>query len=376
MLAISLVAPMLLAVPVRDIPAAPPAKTSWVGKTVFVKSNGLSLDPGAEPNDANPMPGGIPVTAITYKVYGERPNHVQVRTREGTSGWLKKSDAVLLDDAVLYFSKLIEANPKDATLYSRRAAAWRSKGELDAAIKDASEALRLNPNAAYYNNRALIWHAKKDYDKALADYSQALTMNPRYTLVFVNRATMWHAMKDYDKAIADTTQAIGFDAKYPAAYRIRGISFHGKKEYDKAIADLSRALEIDPKSAQTRADRGNAWAGKKEHEKARDDFNEAVRLEPTNAVTCAMAAFWLASCPEEKLRDGKRALDIAQKAYAEERSNPRVIEALAAACAEVGRFEEAIRLQERALADPQLQNNNEVRNRLECYRKKQPYRRD
>ncbi len=367
-----LVASVLVAVP--DRPMEAPTAASWVGKTVYARASGLAIDTSAEPNDG--VKGGLPVNMISYRVYAERPGHVQVKTRDGVSGWLRKADVVPAEDAVPFFTKLLEANPNDASLFSRRAAAWRTKGELDAAIKDATEAIRLSPNAAYYNNRALIWHAKKDYDKAIADYAQALTINPRYALVFANRATMWHAKKEYDKAIEDTTQSIQIEPKNPTAYRVRGISRHGKREYDKAIDDLNKSLEIDPRSSQALADRANTWAAKKEHAKALDDYNASVKLEMSNVPAVAAAALWLASCPEAKYRDGKRALELAKHAQKLERTNSQVLQALAAAHAEVGQFADAVRWQEHALGDPQLQNNNEASARLELYRKMQPYRRE
>ena len=43
---------------------------------------------------------------------------------------------------------------------------------VDAALKDATAALKINQNAPLFNNRALIFQAKKDYDKALQDYAE------------------------------------------------------------------------------------------------------------------------------------------------------------------------------------------------------------
>ena len=365
--------PMLLAVPDRPIEAP---TNSWVGKTVYAKTGGLYLDLSAEPRDGVVEKKGAALNMISYRVYAERPQHVQVRTREGVNGWLRKADLVPLEDAVAFFTKQIEANPADLNAYNRRAAAWRAKGELDAALKDASEALRLSPSAALFNNRALIWQSKRDYDKALADYAQALALSPQYPLGLVNRATLWQVKKEYDKAIADATQAIQFQPNLPSAYRGRGVAWHAKKEYDKAIADFNRALELDPKSSQVHADRGNAWAAKKEHAKALDDFNESLRLEPINVASLAAAALWLASCPDAKYRDGKRALDLARQAQKLERTNTQALQALAAAHAELGQFIEAVRWQEHAMQDPQLATSTEAQARLELYRQMKTYRQE
>ncbi len=46
----------------------------------------------------------------------------------------------------------------------------------------------------------------------------------------------------------------------------------------------------------------------------------------------------------------------------------------AAACAELGNFEAAVRWQERALQSPEFKDDATAKRRLEMYRKKQPYR--
>ena len=370
-----LILSLVPAEPIREREA--PKDTSWVGKTVYVRANAVRLDPALEPNEqAVDAKDGIFSNMLAYRVYVERPNHVQVKTREGLIGWLRKIDVVLLDEAAAVFTEQIEKTPNDLSGYNRRAAVWRSKGQLDAAIKDASEAIRISPQFTLYNNRALIWQSKKDYEKALADYNQAIAMSPQFALVYANRATLWQAMKEYDKAIEDATKAIQFQPKFPNAYRARGVAFHSKKAYDQAIADFDKVLEVDPKSSQALTDRAKAYAAKKEHAKALDDFNSALKSDPTIANWAAETALWLASCNEPKYRDGTRALALAEQARKLERTNAFVLQALAAAHAELGQFADAIRWQENAMLDPQLRDNAEARRRLELYRKNIPYRQE
>jgi tetratricopeptide (TPR) repeat protein len=375
MLAISLLLSTACAVP-PDRPGEKPVNPSWVGKTVYPKTSPLYLDESAEPQAGGPVKKGTPLNVISYKVYAERADHVQVKTREGQLGWLRKADVALPDDAIAFFTKEIEKNPKDTNAYNRRGAVFRARGELDAALRDATSALAIRPSAPLYNNRALIYQAKKEYDKALEDYDRAFQLTPQYPLALVNRATLWQAKREHDKAIEDVTRAIQIGSKAPSALRVRGVSFHAKKEYDKAIDDFTGALALDSKSAQLHADRAGSHAAKKDHAKASADYDRAARLEPNNVASAAAAAMWFASCPEEKHRDGKRALQIAQQAHQAERNNTLVLQALAAAYAETGQFTEAVRWQEHALGDPLLKNSKDAQARLELYRKMKPYRRE
>ena len=69
---------------------------------------------------------------------------------------------------------------KNSLAYYNRGIAWQAKGQLDEAIADYSEAIRLNPKfvRAYYN-RGIAWNAKGESDKAIADYNEAIRLNPK-----------------------------------------------------------------------------------------------------------------------------------------------------------------------------------------------------
>ena len=65
-------------------------------------------------------------------------------------------------------------------------------GDLDRAIADYSEAIRLEPEfSVFYNNRALVWRDKGDYDKAIADYDEAIRRDPGEIRAYANRGEIW-----------------------------------------------------------------------------------------------------------------------------------------------------------------------------------------
>ena len=398
-----LVMPLMLIVakPDRPVPVQP---TGWVGKTVFVKKIGVKfhrLDDSGVPVDLGLL------TGIDYKVLGDNKAQVQIKTRQGLLGWVEKSDVVLLEDAVLFYTNRIQQNGNDHDAYNRRACAWKMKGEYDIAIKDFDEALRINPDPALYNNRASAYQAKKDYDKAIEDYSEAIRVNPNFAIAYFNRAVLWQNKRQYDKAIDDYTVAIKLDNKVVGAFRNRGVMHHLKKEHDQAIEDFTEALRLDPREVIVLTDRGNSFAEKKQYDKAiadyteairlnakfglaysgrgathiraKDyekglaDYNEAMKLDPKNANVFNLVAWHLATCPDAKGRDGKRAVELAKQALLLAKT-ASIMDTLAAAYAEAGDFDEAIRAQEQALMDPVFGTDQGGRDRLELYKKKQAYR--
>jgi Flp pilus assembly protein TadD len=366
--------PALLALPDRPMEVKP--NDTWVGKIVFIRQSGVAeLDPAPEPRGLPPNADeGVYLSSNQYRVYAERADHVQIKTREGMLGWVKKTDLVPLENAVAFFSRQVELKPDDFGALNRRASAWRFRGEYDAALKDMDAAIRVSSDAAGYNNRGLIWHAKRDYERAIADFSKAIELSRGSSLQLVNRANSYLCNKDLDRAISDASQALEVHPAYPEAHRVRGLAHHQKKQYDEAITDLNRTIELDAKHADAYAERAAVRASKNEHAKALDDFNQSLRLEPTNVMNTASAALWLASCPDAKHRDGQRALALARKAQQLLRSNSHALQAMAAAHAELGQFNDAIRYQEQAMLDPLLKEDAAARTRLDAYKKKRPAR--
>jgi tetratricopeptide (TPR) repeat protein len=416
-----------------------PAASTWDGKLVLIKQASVRF---GEFDDKGNLVKAMALTGMDYKVLADKDERLQIKTVQGATGWIKKADAVLLEDAVAFFSKRIQDKPDDFDAFNRRALCWKLKGEQDQAIKDFTESIRLRPNAATYNNRAIAHHAKKDFDRALADYAEALRLSPNFAAVYNNRGHLWSTRKDYPKAIDDFSAAIRLDPRFALAIRNRAGAYFATREYNKAIDDYTRVIELDPNSVQayhdrgrawnaksdfdkaiadydravklepknpiivhnrgiawrnkkdddkaiddfgaalklnpnfgpTFLERGQAWSRKKEYEKALADFNDSLKLAPKYEPACNAAAWLLATCPQESVRDGKRALELAKQATSVLKTNPNYLDTLAAAHAEVGNFDEAVRVQEQVLQSERFMKDEDARARLELYKKKQPYR--
>ncbi len=363
-----LLAALFLAAPAASWAQAP-ADGGWVGKRVVQKNADFRLRVENRAID--------PKIIATYRVEQVNGGWLWLYA-PGRSGWATADEVVPVEEAINYFTEVIRANPGAAHGYTMRAMIWQDeRKEKEIALGDYNEAIRLDPTKAYvYNNRGTIWSSKKEYDKAIADYNEAIRLDPSEALYFKNRGSIWRTKKDYDKAIADLDESLRLEPSDPMTYLKRGTIWAGKKEHDKAIADYNQAIRLDPKYALAYEGRGNAYRAKLDYGKALADYDEAIRLDPAAYWAYNSRAWLLATCVEASFRDGKRAVESATKACELAKGKEAYcVGTRAAAFAEAGDFDQAIKLQVQANAmyeDPKDRLLGEERIKL-FYGQKKPY---
>ena len=211
--------------------------------------------------------------------------------------------------------------------------------------------------------------------KAVSHWSGVIRSDSKNSAALIGRGLAYRELRDYDKAIADYSEALRLDPKSVAAYLNRGSVWSKKREYDKAIADYTEAIRLDPKYAGAYSNRGAAWQNKGDYDKAIANYNEAIRLDPQYARPYDGRAWIWATCPDARFRDGKRAVVSALRACELEAGKGRSnIGTLAAAYAEAGDFENAVKWQARAVELASTTDKAPLQKRLELFRSGKPFR--
>lgn len=361
---------LLAALPVLLATAEP----SWEGRLVVLTRAGVKLQP-PEGKDIAPKTAGV-AKDLTFVVKKEEKDRLLIDSRR-QHGWVSKRDAVPYDQAAEHFTKELARDPKNVHALTARGLVESSGKDAHKALADLDRAIELDPKAtlALYH-RANLAYGKGQYDKALADYNAVIEQDPEFDWAYHVRGWIYYRRMDYDKALVDYEKAIELVPTESVFYRDRANVAFIRKKYDEAIVDYSKSIEREPTYNVPWNMRGKCWEAKKEYAKAAADYEKAAQLagkQPFYASYHTSLALVLAACPDENVRDGKRALAAAQKAY-DLAQGPNEMATLAAAHAELGEFDKAIVWQTKAIEAAPATLKEEYQKRLKLYQDKTPYR--
>jgi tetratricopeptide (TPR) repeat protein len=287
------------------------------------------------------------------------------------------------EDAIALTSDILQMSLSPAQACSsliNRGNAYAAKGDLYEALRDYEEAITLDPKSAgAYVDRASVLARLGDLEGAMKDYEQAIRANPKQWQAYFNRAGELKDAGKLREAVDDLNKVMELNPGFAGAYMNRGNIYVRQGELDKAIADYNAVLSRDPNLADTYISRANIFLRKKDYQHALADLQAALQMQmkikaPERALN---SLAWLrATCPETGIRNGKEAVELAVKACElTDWKEWGIIDTLAAAYAEQGDFDQAIKYQKRVLElGKSSTNSDERKHRLALYEQRTPYR--
>jgi protein O-mannosyl-transferase len=263
-----------------------------------------------------------------------------------------------LEQAIQQFRLALGSNPAHALAHKSLGAALWKYGQPAEALLHYTETVRLKPDdpeAQYLLGLALVEQRK--YPEAEAHIQQAVKLKPGYAeaLAGLDRARALHA----------------------SAHENLGLLLARQGRLADAVVEFREAICLQP-NASAHYNLGRAYEAKGDLREAVTEYYVALRLKPGWAVVDNNLAWLLATAPQANLRSGPEAVRLAERAAAATgASQSGVLDTLAAAYAEAGRWPEAISTAEKARdlassrGDKRLAEAVEAR--LACYRQHQPF---
>ncbi|MGL6073585.1 MAG: tetratricopeptide repeat protein [Fimbriiglobus sp.] len=323
---------------------------------------------------------GWTVVAKRYGSADPKPKPSPATVSELYGQALQAIEEKRIDDAIEIYTRLNELDP-NAGWQMERGQVYFQKGEEGKALADFSELIGKDPLHKYaYSHRGNILQNQKEYLLAIDDYSTSIRINKANEWDSFNRASCWQGLYEYEKAINDYSISIQINPEQYAAHTYRGCCFFELKNYQSARNDFERALKIDSTDVEAHIGLANTHAKLKNYDLAVPSYEKALKILPGEFVLSSYAWF-LATCPDEKYRNGTKALDSSLQAIAKLKTiEAKYHSTLAAALAETGDFERAVIEELKAMDLLLAEKHKDVEElkraekRLALYQNKKPYR--
>ena len=196
-----------------------------------------------------------------------------------------------------------------------------------------------------HNNIGAVLQRKGRFEEALAHYSQAIEAQPDYADALVNLAYV----------------------------------FLERRETSRALEVLDRAIVMHPDRADVHTGRGDAFLQQGSEERAIESYEQALARAPEALLPLNNLAWLFATSGQERIRNGRRAVELAERALGlAGGKDPLFLYRLAAAQAENGDFPRAIVTAERALTFASEEGNEalvaELQRNILSYRNGTPLR--
>jgi cytochrome c-type biogenesis protein CcmH/NrfG len=156
-----------------------------------------------------------------------------------------------------------------------------------------------------------------------------------------------------DQALPFFKRAISLKPDFPDAWNNLGVATLRQGRAEQAVPYLSEAIRLKPEYTVANMNMGAALIKSGRCDEAVIYYESALRSQPGFTDAMPQLAWILAAHPDPRIRNGKRAVDIAERLCRMVPDNPNDLDVLAAAYAETGDWRAASESGQRALASCQ-----------------------
>lgn len=283
------------------------------------------------------------------------------------------------DEAIAELDTAVKLQPDFHHAHVEAAIALTQKGMLDEALARLNKALALDPKQSRAQGYAGIVLAQSGrLDEAVAHFQKSLQIDPYYRTAHLNLGKVYREQGKLEQAMVHFRLAVELDDRDPLGYFELGNILFQRQMLAEAIEQFKKTLALDPQAIDAHLLLSKSLVMQGDFRSAVAQLRKAMTVDANNVRPIADLAWLLAVCPDDDVRNGAEAVDLARRACAVTNyRNPALLNTLSAAYAEAGNFSEAIATATKALKLVDPKDNAQaqwIRQSLECYRAGKPCR--
>ena len=218
---------------------------------------------------------------------------------------------------------------------------------------------------------------QKRFDEAAAAFRSALQVDPNHRQSHIELANVLLNLKQPKEAATHLEHAL---ERTPSDVDLRVKLGKARLQHGDAKAaaiQFNKVVKLSP-SASAHHNLGNALLGMRDTARAIKQFDAALKLDERFLPSANNLAWLLSTSAEAGLRDGERAVELAERVCGNQANrSPSNLETLAVAYAEAGRFEDATSAAKEAIkiakAAGDLKTSSNLQKHLALFRQNKPY---
>jgi tetratricopeptide (TPR) repeat protein len=197
-------------------------------------------------------------------------------------------------------------------------------------------------------------------------FAHALAVTSNNDVALNNLGIIFLEKGQVDDAISKLRAAIDLRPENAPAHDNLAKALLKKGQVAEAMVHYRKLLEIEPENVEARNTLGTALIQHGHVKDAIDQWQDVLSIQPDNGNAASNLAWVFATCPEDSIRDGARAVELGEKALRISGGKiPMIYRVLAAAYADSGRFADAVETAKRGAELATTQGNPALAAELE-----------
>jgi protein O-mannosyl-transferase len=283
-------------------------------------------------------------------------------------------------DSQSLWEHTVAITPDNELADEHLADAYLDKNRIDDAIAQAQKAVRAQPNSAEAHGTLGASLARKGKpDEAALELRKALQLNPKLRRANYNLGNCMLQEGRVDEAVARYEQELRIQPNFPEGQNNLANALFRQNRPEAAFEHLQTALALKPDYAEARNNLAIALSQRGDMRNALEQWRTSLQLQPDNLEAHCNLAWVFATSADASIRDGAQSVQHAERALQlSDRKNARIWRLAAAAYAEAGRFDDAVKAAQNGLALAENENNADLvrtlQENLELFQARQPLR--
>lgn len=261
------------------------------------------------------------------------------------------SDRGYPNEAIVLFRKALEIWPNQSKDHNNIGKCLLQQGRMAEAMEQFETALQLSPNdSATENNIGAAYLQSGDVDQALAHLGNSVRLRPNNADAYINLGNAFLQKHDFDAAIQAYSATLALPCDHAETHYSIANVFRQKGQLDDAVLHYHLALQLRPQYAEAHNNLGNTFRQEGKIAEAIREYESALAEEPASVLIKNNLAWLLATAADARLRDGDKAVQLAEETVlATNGRDPVLLHTLAAAYAEKREFAKAVAAAQDAL---------------------------